>query len=62
MNSKMIKHLADASLSLGAAMHEACQDRNFELSEEILTIVKLTERLESRLTGNPIYRKEKKDA
>lgn len=58
MNEKLVKHLGDASLNLGEAMHEACQDKNFDLSDEILAIVKLTERLEMKITGQPIYRKE----
>ena len=56
-NQKLLKLLEDASLSLGEAMHEACKNRNFPLSDEILEIVRQTEGLEARLNGHPINRK-----
>lgn len=60
-NDKVVKHLGNASLALSDAMHEACQNKDFALSDEILEIIRLSERLEVRLSGQPIYRKEIKN-
>jgi hypothetical protein len=56
----LLKHLAKASLSLGAASAVAHQTQDFDLVEKIINIARQSERLEMQVTGRPIDRSKKK--
>jgi hypothetical protein len=55
----LLKHLAKASLSLGAASAVAHQMQDFDLVDRIIIVAKQSERLEMDITGKPIFRGKK---
>lgn len=53
---ELLKHLAAASLSLGEASAIAHKMQDFQMVEEIVELARKSERLEVRVSGEPIYR------
>lgn len=55
---EILSHLEAASLSLNAASAIAQKMQDFNMVEEIVDLARKSERLEVRISGEPIFREQ----